>query len=112
MIGRDIIVTIPKSIAWEDYEKELTEVRDGSKVLNFKTANFPQTNAGNRCYVLHDGEIKGWMKIVALTENDFTCEVTGKTWKGKFIQRSGPFHYIPPIEMKGFQGFRYVNFNL
>lgn len=27
--------------------------------------------------------------------------------KGKFIERSGPFHNIVPIYMKGFQGFRY-----
>lgn len=112
MIGRDIIVTIPKSISWKEYEKELIAVRDGSKILNFKTAHFPNIKIGNRCYLLHDGEIKGWMKIVGFEENDFTCEVTGKKWKGKFIQRSGPFHYITPIEMKGFQGFRYANFNI
>lgn len=112
MIGRDIVITIPKSISWKDYEKELAAVKDGSMVLNFKTANFPNTKVGNKCYIVHDGEIKGWMKIVGMDEKEFTCETTGKTWKGKFIQRSGPFHYIPPIEMKGFQGFRYVNFNL
>ena len=112
MIGRDIIVTIPKSISWQEYTKELNAVKDGSKVLNFKTANFPQTKVGNKCYLIHDGEVKGWMKIVGLVEDSFACDVTGKKWAGKFIQRSGPFHYINPIEMKGFQGFRYVNFNL
>lgn len=110
MIGRDIIITIPKSIPWTEYEKELNAVKDGSKVLNFKTSNFPKTQAGNRCYLVHDGEIKGWMKIVGLSEDEFTCEITGKVWKGKFVQRSGPFHYITPIDMKGFQGFRYANF--
>lgn len=112
MIGRDIIVTIPKSISWEEYKKELEAVKDGSKVLNFKTPNLPKSSVGNRCYILHDGEIKGWMKIVGFSEEEFECQVTGKQWKGKFIQRSGPFHYITPIEMKGFQGFRYINFNL
>lgn len=111
MIGRDIIITIPKKIAWTDYEKEMLAVKDGSQVMNFKVSSFPKIKPGNRCYVVHDGEIKGWMKIVGTSEEEFECTTTGKKWSGKFIQRSGPFHYINPIEMKGFQGFRYANFN-
>jgi hypothetical protein len=42
-----------------------------------------------------------------MSEKNFDCTTTGKAWKGKFIERSGPFHKIEPIQMKGFQGFRY-----
>lgn len=107
----DIIITIPKSISWKDYEKELAKVRDGSQVMNFKVSNFPKTKSGNRCYLVHNGEVKGWMKIVGVSEEEFTCTTTGKQWKGKFIKRSGPFHYIEPLEIKGFQGFRYADFS-
>lgn len=106
-IGMDIIITIPKTISWSEYQKELDAVRDGLQVMNFKVHNFPKTNIGNKCYILHNGEIKGWMKIVGLSEKEFNCTTTGKNWKGKFIQRSGPFNEIEPIQMKGFQGFRY-----
>ncbi|MEK6829560.1 MAG: hypothetical protein AABY15_05570 [Nanoarchaeota archaeon] len=106
-LGMDIIITIPKSISWEEYKKELNAVADGSQVMNFKVNHFPKTKKGNKCYVLHNGTIQGWMEIVGLSEEDFVCTTTGKSWKGKFIQRSGPFHKIEPIPMKGFQGFRY-----
>jgi len=105
--GMDIVVTIPKSSSWKDYEKELDAVKDYSQVMNFKVNNFPKTKPGNKCYLLYDGAIIGWMEIVGLSEKEFDCTTTGNKWKGKFIERSGPFHRIDPIPMKGFQGFRY-----
>lgn len=107
---KDIIITVPKSTSWKEYEKELDVVKDYSQVLNFKVSNFPKTIPGKKCYIVHDGTVKGWMEIVNLSEKDFECSTTGEKWKGKFVERSGKFHYINPIPMKGFQGFRYKNF--
>lgn len=104
---RDVIITLPKNIKWDDYEKELEKVKDGNEVMNFKVNHLPNTSVGNKCFIVHDGFIKGWMNIVGLSKKDFTCSTTGKDWKGSFIERSGPFNYIDPIPMKGFQGFRY-----
>lgn len=113
MIGRDIIITLPKTISWDDYEKELEAVKDGSQVMNFKVPTMPKVLPGNRCYIVHDGEVKGWMKIVGTKTGPFKCTTTGKEWPiGNYIERSGRFNHIAPIEMKGFQGFRYANFNL
>ena len=104
---RDIIITIPKTIKWQDYELELNAAENG-ETLNFKVHNLPKTRIGNRCYVLHDGLLKGWMAITGLTEGQFKCTTTGKVWSGKFIERSGKFHKLDkPIPMKGFRGFRY-----
>ena len=108
-LSRDIIVTLPKNISWSDYKKELDAVSDYSSVINFKVNAFPKTKKGNKCYLVHCGNIVGWMEIVGLSEKKFTCSITGKEWSGKFIERSGPFHYIKPIPMKGFQGFRYFD---
>lgn len=105
---RDIVITIPKSISWENYQKELDAAANG-EALNFKVANFPDTGPGMRCFVTHDGFIKGYMIISALSEKEFQCTTTGKEWKGKFIERTGNFFPIKPIQMKGFQGFRYIN---
>lgn len=107
-VHKDIIVTIPKKIKWVDYEKELEAVKDGVEVMNFKVNHFPKTKEGCKCFILHDGKIKGWMEIVGLSEEKFTCTTTGKKWSGKFVQRSGPFNKIDEIPMKGFQGFRYM----
>ena len=104
---KDIIITIPKSVKWTDYEKEIDAVKDYTQVMNFKVNNFPKVLKGSKCYLLYDGNIIGWMEIVGLSEKDFKCSTTGNDWKGKFIERSGPFHKIDPIPMKGFQGFRY-----
>lgn len=109
---RDIVVTLPAKVKWEDYEKELEQVKDGEMYLNFKVPNLPkESGVGAKCYVVHKGFVRGWMKIVGFScEEDFFCEFSGKYWEGNFIERSGEFHYLhEPIPMKGFQGFRYFN---
>jgi|ERR1039458_6199952 hypothetical protein len=108
----DIVITIPASIDWSEYKKEIDTVKDGSNVMNFKISNFPKrTKEGCKCYLCYKGNIIGWMKIVGMREKEFTCSTTGKKFKGKFIERSGTFNYIEPIQMKGFQGFRYFSEN-
>lgn len=105
----DIIVTLPKSTSWLEYEKELKAVESEELVMNFKVPNLPkETSVGEKCYLCYKGNIVGWMKIVGLKENFFKCTTTGRTWNGNFVQRSGKFNKIQPIPMKGFQGFRYL----
>lgn len=107
--ARDIVITIPKAIKWEVYEKEL-EAAENGETMNFKVRHFPNTKPGSKCYVCHDGFIKGWMKISKLSEKEFDCTTTGKTWKGKFVERTGKFNALDePIPMKGFRGFKYFD---
>jgi hypothetical protein len=107
---KDIAITLPAKTNWSEYQKELDLVKDYSHVLNFKVPNFPtKSGKGQKCYLNYQGNIIGWMEITGFSEEEFDCEVTGKDWKGKFIQRSGPFHKIDPISMKGFRGFKYVD---
>lgn len=103
---KDIIITIPKSIKWEDYKHELNAAENG-EILNFKVNNFPKTGTGCKCYICHNGFIVGYHIISGMSEKEFQCTTTGNMWKGKFIERTGKFHQIKPIEYKGFQGFRY-----
>ena len=107
---QDIVITIPSTISWADYQKELNAVKDYSQVMNFKVSNFPKkTKVGSKCYLCYKGYVIGWMKIVGMEEKEFTCTTSGKQYKGKFILRSGPFNKIAPIKMTGFQGFRYFS---
>ena len=109
-IYKDIAITLPATIVWNDYQKELNLVRDYKHVLNFKVPNFPvNSGKGSKCYLNYKGNLIGWMEIVDFSEEEFTCKVSGRKWKGKFIQRSGPFHSIDPIPMKGFRGFKYMD---
>lgn len=110
---RSLIVTLPSTTKWSDYEKELRKAENYKHVLNFKVHNFPKgINKGDKCYIVHNGLVKGWMEIVGFSEQPFTCTTTNKKWDGKFIQRSGPFHYVKEtIPYRGFQGYRYFDLN-
>ena len=102
----DIIITIPKSIKWEEYQKELDAAENG-QILNFKVNHFPKTCNGCKCYICYNGEIIGYHIISGMSEKIFNCTTTNKEWKEKFIERTGKFHKINPITYKGFRGFRY-----
>lgn len=110
---KSLIITLPSATKWSDYEKELRKVANYQNVLNFKVHNFPKgIHKGDKCYIVHNGLVKGWMEIVGFSEQPFICTTTKKKWDGKFIQRSGPFHYLQEkIPYKGFQGFRYFDLN-
>lgn len=109
-----ICITIPKTINWDEYKKELDAVADWSQVMNFKVNNFPKNlKPGSRVYLCYNGQIIGWQTFVGFYVGEFNCTTTGKDWKGGFIQRSGPFHYLKqPTPCKGFQGFRYIKYKI
>lgn len=102
----DIIITIPKKIKWSEYQKELLEAEKGG-VLNYKVRTFPNVNIGDKCYLCYNGSIIGYHFISGTSEKEFKCTVTGKVWKGKFVERTGKFHRVAPEPMNGFRGFRY-----
>ena len=108
----DIVITIPKTIRWEDYKKELEVVRDGKFAMYFKVPHLPKnTKVGERCYLCYNDRIVGYMLIESLIHSDgFQCTTTSKFWEpGNYIGRSGEFYPINiPITYKGFQGFRYA----
>lgn len=106
----DWVVTVPKTTKWSDYEKELAAVADGSQVMNYRTRYIPkEMKVGHRCFIVHDGKVRGWMPIVGLVEREesWQCLTTGKWWEpGKYIQRSGKFTPVDGPDMKGFRGIR------
>ncbi len=107
-----LLITLPSSIKWEDYEKELKAVEDESQVMNFKVPFLPKnTDNIKRVYLVYQGNIIGWQKFVGTSDKPFKCTTTDKNWEGKFIQRTGTFHKIEPIPCKGFQGFRYYDYD-
>lgn len=109
-----LCITVPKSTLWSDYEKELEDVKDGRLMLNFKVPTYPKkVKEGDRCYVVHNGFIKGWMTITGIIDRSsgFDCQTTGRQWgSGIYVCRSGEFHYLSKeVPMKGFQGYRYID---
>lgn len=103
-------MTVPQTVNWTDYQKELAAVSDpnGDAVLNYRVHRFPKAmNVGDRLYVVHKGRVRGWMTITGM-EHDraaFRCETTGTMWRaGNYIQRKGVFHAVPGRPKKGFRG--------
>lgn len=103
------VITVPKTTKWETYCKEIDAVKDGTQEMRYKTRYFPkEMKVGDKCYIVHDGMVRGWMEITKLLDmpEGFTCSTTGAFWEaGKYIVRSGPFHE-ENTTMKGFRGVR------
>jgi len=109
----DIIITIPKSTSWEEYQKELDLAENGEYVLNYQCRYFPRhTKTGERCYVAHEGKIKGFMIISGFSSKPFTCTTTGKKYKGNFIQRTGKFYKVEEKPFRSFRSFRYFGISI
>lgn len=107
-----ICITIPKTVKWEEYQKELDAVKDGRQEMNFKVAQLPtKVKVGDRCYLCYDNQIIGWMRISYLGPKSFNSTVGGQHWEGLFISRTGPLNMLKnPIPCKGFRGYKYINF--
>ena len=106
-----IVITIPRTIKWEDYEKELAAVADGRQEMNFRVNILPtRVHQGDRCYLCYGGNIVGWMTISHIGEKSFRCTTTGRQWEtGNYVSRTGKFYKLDaPIPCKGFRGFRYI----
>ena len=104
------LITIPKTTSWETYQKEIDDVASGELVMNYKTRYFPkEMRVGDRCYVVWNGKVRGWMQIVKLLDfpRRWVCETLGEVWPaGKYIQRSGDWHPVDGPAMTGFRGIR------
>ena len=109
----DIVITIPKKVKWEDYQKELDAVRDGNQMMLYHLPFKPKHNLkGNNCFLCYRGYIVGFMLIINVFYSDgFTCSTTGVPWpEGWYVCRTGPLFLLNhPIPMKGFRGIRYVD---
>lgn len=106
-----LLLTIPKNIKWEDYLKELEEVKDGSSEINYKVSSKPsKVNIGDKCFICHNGFIKGWMIISNISQKQFKCSTSGKDWDyAWYVSRSGQFYSLQKeIHQKGFMGYKYI----
>lgn len=109
----DWLITLPQHITWEAYKQELDYVAKHYFVakLNFKVPFIPkQYAAGDRCFLVWRGKVRGWMMCHGpmIRDEPWACETTGTIWgKGNYITRFGEFYYLQDGELiKGFQGIR------
>jgi hypothetical protein len=110
----DIMITIPRSVDWEEWLAEVEYATENGLDLYWRVAKAPKNcEVGDLCFIVSRMRVRGFLMVtgfVSLTE-PFTCEFTGKVWPpGEYILRQGPFVPMPDLrwQQKGFQGFRYV----
>jgi hypothetical protein len=119
----DIIVTTPlgrmKEAAQEaedSIHEYLTTGEVGFYFRQFRhrdPRHHPNVNEGNRVYYVEDGYIRGYMLVYSkqFRESGLICQTTGSQYEpGLYIYYlADSWHWIKPIPMQGFQGFRYAN---
>lgn len=113
----DLIVTWPKSRPLSSYLRELERAQRSGQVINYRVRHQPRISPsawrgrGPRCYMVHDGAIRGYNKIRCLTfreDHEVVDPITGNFWpRGWYIVRDPGWHEVEPVPMRGFRGFRY-----
>lgn len=114
----DIIVTWPKTRALDSYLKEVRKAWHGKRMLCFRVSSRPDCDAGDRCYQVHGGFVRGWLPIQGVIHTDdapddfeITDPLTGEQWpRGLYVVRHPVWNDLSgkEVPMVGFQGFRYV----
>lgn len=108
---RDIVITWPKTRAFESYLSGLALAATKGEVINFRVPTLPK-EFPSRCYVVYDGNVRGYSAVLDLCERgeNEVMGQNGEYWPaGKYIVRSPILEPIEWIPMKGFQGWRYFD---
>lgn len=113
---RDLILTWPKSRPLASYLRELQGAKERSEVINFRVSGRPNVSAGSRCYMVHDGAVRGWSAIIAVAHRGprevrrvASDDRSGFWPEGWYVVRDPTwFPLRDPVAMQGFQGFRYM----
>lgn len=111
----DIAITWPKSRPLDSYLTELRKATDAGLVINYRVSSFPKKlNVGDRCYMIYDNVVRGWNEVLGVERRDDVIDaVNGALMRpGIYVIRNPTWMGEYGLErlMKGFRGFRYVNF--
>lgn len=84
--NHSIVITLPSSETWENYEKELAKVKNYNNVMNFKVHNFPKgINKGDKCYIVHKGFIKDGWKLLDFLKKSLNVQLLVKCGKENLL---------------------------
>lgn len=113
--GGDIIVTWPKVKPLDDYVAELQSAAENRLEINFRVPH-PPLKRPHRCYIVHSNYVRGWNVVIDVVwrgEGEVArvgSDAFAGFWPaGYYIVRDPEWHPVKPIEMRGFQGWRYFD---
>jgi len=64
--NRDIIIQLSHYKSWTDYVVDFINMRESDLFYELHIKDIPKTSSGCRCYLSHDGLIKGWIEIYSI----------------------------------------------
>lgn len=108
-----IVVTWPKTRPLRSYLRELARAADGDQVINFRVPGHPPVKPGERCYMVHDGFVRGYNTVLRVEHRaagEVTDPVTRRPWPaGWYVVRDPVWHALEkPVRMDGFRSWRYA----
>lgn len=108
---RDIIVTTPRS-EMANAAQEAADCLSAGGGHYFRALHSKPSDFGphGRIFYVEDGYIRGFATCLHVeTDVKARCETTDRQWVGAcaIVMLANTWHWIKPIPMKGFQGWRY-----
>jgi len=110
---RDVVVTTPQKsidIAAEEARRCIA----AGKGYYFRNFFFKPRflDVGSRIYYVEHPYVRGFAEVSLITTGNMRCETTGTDWGDGYhaIMPAKSWHWIEPIEMRGFQGWRYFDY--
>jgi hypothetical protein len=109
----DLVLTWPKSRSLDSYLTELEKAVKEDKAICYRVTRLPRkAESGARVYMVHDGFVRGFSELIAAERVNHTIRNPHNGMMlapGNYIVRRAEWHsMIRPVEMAGFQGFRYA----
>lgn len=107
----DIVLTWPKKRSLASYLAELSQAHQDGLLINFRVASKPDVQSGERCYMVHNGKIRGFNQVVTVEYKDNVLDpITGETMTpGFYVVRDPHWHGASGMTITGFRGFRYFD---
>lgn len=116
MAGRvtDLLVTWPKSRPLASYLVELELAKRDGLQINFRVPSQPREFLVNRrCYRVHDGKVRGWVKILGVSKRGpnevarVKSDAFAGFWPpGWYVVCDPAWHELPKAQQQSFPGFR------
>ncbi len=113
----DIIVTWPKARPLGSYLAELEIAKRDDLTVAFRVPSRPSPTP-DRCYRVHDGYVRGWLRVLAVSWSNSVKRVASDPqsgfWPaGVYVTCDPEWHELKPptpmLPMRGFQGWRWYD---
>jgi hypothetical protein len=68
--NRDIIIQLGHHKLWTEYVIDFIKMRESDTFYELHIKDTPKTSSGCKCYLSHDGSVKGWIEIYSIIKFD------------------------------------------